>query len=303
MNKAYICLTILCVSVLHADVLYYQIPDTLTAGGFRCQLDTVWPFEVEIVDDITPTGSGWQIDSIVAWFCNWGGFISWDYVPNIHFLVYQDSAGRPADSPIVEVVIEQSEYSAYYINGPDPSRWRVEMKLPVQVIIDTNRHWIKFQPSCYFSLYGATGNMGDLNCGNGQEFFFRCALIGYPYWVTATVSMGYPYEIAFLLFGEISGGVVGDSEYSGIPGKSLIINYSNPVTSATELTYVIPARSSVKLDIYDIEGMLVHTPVRQIQAPGSHTVHWDVTDLANGVYFLHLQTESQTVVHKVVVLH
>jgi hypothetical protein len=184
------------------DVLYYQIPDTLTAMGYRCQLDSVLPLEADIVDDIEPSGEGWHIDSVVAWFCNWGGFVSWGSVPNIHFLVYQDSSGQPADSPFIELVVEQSEYSVYNIAT---ERWRVEMRLPIPIVLDTFRYWIEFQPSNSTPANGNTGNQAQVSIGNGQEFYMRFPLAGTYSWESATSLFGQPLETGFLLYGNIIG--------------------------------------------------------------------------------------------------
>jgi hypothetical protein len=74
------------------DVLLYQIPDTMTAMGYRCQRDTAFSLEADVAEDILVTGEGWQIDSITCWWVEWGGFsFSWYSVPNVHVIVYDDS--------------------------------------------------------------------------------------------------------------------------------------------------------------------------------------------------------------------
>ena len=188
--------------LLNAVVLYSQIPDTLNVSGYRCQLDSVLPMEADIVDDIVPMVGGWQIDSIIAWFCNWGGFATWDSVPNIHFIVYEDSSGQPVDSPMVEIVVDQSDYTVYYINGPDPSRWRVEMRLPTSVILDTMRYWIEIQPSNSTFANGNTGNQAQEGIGNGQAFYMKFPLAGVHNWESATALFGEALETGFILIGD-----------------------------------------------------------------------------------------------------
>ena len=107
MNKLLVCLMVMPMSVLLAEVLYSQIPDTLNAIGYRCQRDTVRMEESDIVDDITPTNGGWQIDSVTAWFHNWGGFSTWDSVSDIHIILYADVYGVPVDSPFIEIIVPQ----------------------------------------------------------------------------------------------------------------------------------------------------------------------------------------------------
>ena len=209
MKKFSVCLLLFSVSLLNAVVLYSQIPDTLSAIGYRCQRDTVYSTvyldESDIADDIFPTNGGWRIDTVVAWFHNWGGFDTWDSVPDIHFHVYRDSSGQPVDSAMVEMVVYQTNYTAYLINLPQ-NRWRVELYLPFPVYLDTFRYWIEVQPSLHdFGWNGKTGHQAQVGIGNGQDFYMRYPLIGPPSWETATSLFGQPLETGFMLIGKEMG--------------------------------------------------------------------------------------------------
>ena len=188
------------------DVLYYQIPDTLNAMGYRCQRDTFIYEESDVADDIFPTGEGWRIDSVVVWVSTWGGFDTWDVVPDIHFLVYRDSSGQPVDSPMVEMVVDQSNYTAYHINPPYPAHWRLELSLPFPVYLDTFRYWIEVQPSCHnFSVNGKIGHKSQVGIGNGYGWYRRYPLLGIPTWQSAMSAYGEELETGFILYGEIIG--------------------------------------------------------------------------------------------------
>ncbi len=52
------------------DLLFSQIPST-TANAVSCQLDSVYPFESDLVEDVTPT-EDWMIDSVVGYVGYWG---------------------------------------------------------------------------------------------------------------------------------------------------------------------------------------------------------------------------------------
>jgi hypothetical protein len=205
MKKLYVCLLLFSVNLLNAVVLYSQIPDTLSAIGYRCQRDTVYLQESDIADDIVPTGGGWRVDSVVAWFQNWSGFDTWNAVPDIHFLVYQDSSGQPVDSPMLEMVVYQTNYTAYLINMPE-NRWRVELDLPSSVSLDTFRYWIEVQPSCHdFGTNGKTGHQAQVDIGNGQDFYMRFPQAGIPTWESASSLFGQALETGFMLIGEEMG--------------------------------------------------------------------------------------------------
>lgn len=182
------------------DVLLMQIPDTMTAIGYRCQLDTVYPDEADVTEDIPVTGNGWQIDSITSWWVTWGGFyFHWDSVPNVHFIVYEDSSGQPCDSPVVELVLDPGSYGAHCYHT---DRWRLDMTFSPPVILNPGTWWIEVQPS--LSSYPNTGFLGILSksdIGNGQCFYFRYPHIGIPVWVSATQHFGQPLEAGFVLHG------------------------------------------------------------------------------------------------------
>jgi Ca-activated chloride channel family protein len=70
-------------------------------------------------------------------------------------------------------------------------------------------------------------------------------------------------------------------------------NYPNPFNPTTTISYQLPAgkdRYFVTLKIYDALGRLIRVLVEEQQAPGTHRVTWDGTDMmgrtvASGIYF------------------
>lgn len=66
-------------------------------------------------------------------------------------------------------------------------------------------------------------------------------------------------------------------------------NYPNPFNPATNITFTIPVTSHVTLEIFDVAGRRVATLVDQSHSPGTHTVTWDATSVASGVYLYRLQ--------------
>ena len=186
-------------------VLLSQMPDTLLAAGCACQLDSLYPLDADIADDIDPTGAGWSIDSITTWWANWNGFINWDNVPNIHFLVYEDSGivgtPMPKNVAIMEIVVEKANYVATEIDSIN-GRWRIDMTFLTPVAIPGGaKYWIEIQPSNVFSVNGQTGIMSESTIGNFQEFYFRCPTLGFSDWATATAAFTYTYEAGFVLYG------------------------------------------------------------------------------------------------------
>ena len=73
------------------------------------------------------------------------------------------------------------------------------------------------------------------------------------------------------------------------------------------LRYQLPQGQHVSLRIYDLAGKLVRTLVDEHQNAGSYTTFWNGRDghgraVANGIYFFALQTETQTITKKALVV-
>lgn len=66
-------------------------------------------------------------------------------------------------------------------------------------------------------------------------------------------------------------------------------NYPNPFNSETTISYEIPARTYVKLVIYNVLGQKVATLVDEIQEPGKYRIKFDANGLPSGVYIYRLE--------------
>ena len=79
-------------------------------------------------------------------------------------------------------------------------------------------------------------------------------------------------------------------------------NYPNPFNPATAIRYTLPASSWVSLKVYDTAGRLVTTLVEGQQEAGAHSVTFDGSRLASGLYFLKLQVEESNAVKKLMLM-
>jgi len=66
-------------------------------------------------------------------------------------------------------------------------------------------------------------------------------------------------------------------------------NFPNPFNASTTISYTLPERTEVMLDIYDILGRKVTTLIDRRQSTGYHQAIWRADDLASGMYFYKLQ--------------
>lgn len=88
-----------------------------------------------------------------------------------------------------------------------------------------------------------------------------------------------------------------------LPSKfKLAQNYPNPFNPTTMIQYSIPAKSNVKLIVYNSIGQAIKTLVNKDQAAGNYSVSFDGEQLTSGMYFCTLKTEKFTKTIKMLLL-
>jgi hypothetical protein len=78
---------------------------------------------------------------------------------------------------------------------------------------------------------------------------------------------------------------------------SLGDNYPNPFNPSTMISYALPQKAKVTLEIYDVSGRLVQTLVNQEKEAGRYTAQWDGrnaagTQVASGLYVYRINAGS-----------
>ncbi|MCX6640311.1 MAG: FG-GAP-like repeat-containing protein [bacterium] len=76
-------------------------------------------------------------------------------------------------------------------------------------------------------------------------------------------------------------------------------NSNNPIS---QISFSLPSPQEVSLEVYNILGSKVTTLVSGKQSAGDHTVSWNATGNASGVYLVRLATSGEEVTRKVVVV-
>jgi len=69
-------------------------------------------------------------------------------------------------------------------------------------------------------------------------------------------------------------------------------NYPNPFNPITSITYSISKPKHVVFEVYGISGQKVATLVSGFIQSGKHSVRFDASNIASGVYFYRLKTPS-----------
>ncbi|MBD3403353.1 T9SS type A sorting domain-containing protein, partial [candidate division GN15 bacterium] len=73
-------------------------------------------------------------------------------------------------------------------------------------------------------------------------------------------------------------------------------NYPNPFNPSTQISFTLPVRTEVTLEIFNILGRRVTTLVDDTRPAGTYTVEWNGADtdgnpVATGIYFYRLHTD------------
>ncbi|MCP4633711.1 MAG: T9SS type A sorting domain-containing protein [candidate division Zixibacteria bacterium] len=75
-------------------------------------------------------------------------------------------------------------------------------------------------------------------------------------------------------------------------------NYPNPFNATTAIPVDIAEVGNVSLKVYNLSGQLVETLVDSYMDAGYHTIKWDASTLASGVYFYRLNIDELTKTRK-----
>ena len=87
----------------------------------------------------------------------------------------------------------------------------------------------------------------------------------------------------------------------------LLSNYPNPFNPSTNINFVVEQTGPVKLSVFDILGRTVADLVNSDYTAGSYSLYWDAKSnagvtLPSGSYWVYLNTPSQKVMHRIVLI-
>ena len=97
------------------------------------------------------------------------------------------------------------------------------------------------------------------------------------------------------------GQVMGIDEGISIPSVvSLENNYPNPFNPSTKISFALKAEANVNLSVFDVSGRKVSELISLKMAKGEHSVDFNASNLAAGVYYYSINANGFTVTKKMV---
>jgi hypothetical protein len=92
------------------------------------------------------------------------------------------------------------------------------------------------------------------------------------------------------------------SENTHIKEISIYPAYPNPFNSSTIISFNLPGKDYVTLNIYNVSGQKIGTLVNGELPAGLHQVRWNADDAATGVYFYAILTNETEQTRKLILI-
>ncbi|NNE33643.1 MAG: T9SS type A sorting domain-containing protein, partial [Rhodothermales bacterium] len=135
---------------------------------------------------------------------------------------------------------------------------------------------------------------------------------GTYFWAVQAIDNGlaasaFSAEASFQVTASTGGKPVGiDDDAVSATELRLLPVYPNPVADLATLTFELPRAGHVRIDIFDVVGRRIDSPVVALLGAGRHSVDWGSNDdhghrLASGVYVVRLQFEEEIRVAKMAI--
>lgn len=93
-----------------------------------------------------------------------------------------------------------------------------------------------------------------------------------------------------------------DEPFALSPSSFGLSAYPNPFNPSTQIAYDLPKAGHVSLKVFDILGREVATLVDDVQPAGVHSMNFDGSNLASGIYFCQLRSGEFAATRKMVLV-
>ena len=83
---------------------------------------------------------------------------------------------------------------------------------------------------------------------------------------------------------------------------SILQNYPNPFNPVTNISFNLPERSNVIIDIVSTDGRKLMQLTNSIYSAGEHNLTWNAESFSSGIYFISFKTDKYNVIKKAVLI-
>jgi hypothetical protein len=193
---------------------------------------------------------------------------------------------KGADEASIPLPVELTSFSANYSNGAVILKWTTAT--------ETNNQGFEIQrkSSADFETLGFVNGNGTTT--QSQSYSFSDNEVGggtYSYRLKQVDFNG-----TFSYSNEIEVDVASPLTFS------LSQNYPNPFNPTTKINYSIPFDSKVTISVYTVTGELVAELVNENVVAGSHSVDFNGSNLASGMYIYKMAAGNFTQTNKMILL-
>jgi len=100
-----------------------------------------------------------------------------------------------------------------------------------------------------------------------------------------------------------SSSIVKISEQPAPPHKFILYqNFPNPFNPVTTIKFRLPRQSDIRIDIYNINGAFIENLYNGNRNAGIYTIQWNASRYPSGIYFVKLNSGSQLLTNKLLLL-
>jgi hypothetical protein len=155
--------------------------------------------------------------------------------------------------------------------------------------------------------YGISNTVGQYVIGgiNAGEYNVVSDRLEYDFNSSIPVSIDYTnnlYRNVNPVLSPSSVTDVKDNKPAVVANYELFQNYPNPFNPATTIKFSLPEKSNVKLTVYNLLGVEVAGLLNETKNAGTHSVSFDASNLASGIYFYKLETGKFTQTRKLTLI-
>ena len=133
--------------------------------------------------------------------------------------------------------------------------------------------------------------------------------LGYTYPVGTEINMLFYDELLVGtgtgMFAHFNSGTTVSNESEQVENPTnfeLHQNYPNPFNPSTNISFNLPASSQVRLSVYNMLGQKVSELINGRMTSGSHTIKFDASGLASGIYLYRLETPQSTLTRRMLLI-